>query len=155
MKVLWTTNQLSFATIGGFVGWFLGGCDGLLYALVAFIVIDYITGVMCAVENHDLSSEIGFHGIFRKVLIFMLVGIANIIDVQVIGTGSVLRAAVCFFYISNEGLSILENAAILGLPIPEQLKKVLKQIKNRGGDEKQSDAKKTTRRKTNDSKDDN
>ena len=147
MRVLWTTNQLSFAAIGGFVGWFLGGCDGLLYALIAFIVIDYITGVMCAIENHELSSEIGFKGISRKVLIFLLVGIANIVDVDVIGTGSVLRAAVCFFYISNEGLSILENAAILGLPIPEQLKKVLKQIKNRGGDEKQADAKNTTRRK--------
>ena len=77
----------------------------------------------------------------------MLVGIANIVDVQVIGTGSVLRAAVCFFYISNEGLSILENAATLGLPIPEQLKKVLKQIKNRGGDEKSTEVKKRTRGK--------
>ena len=147
MKELWTTNQLSFATIGGFIGWFLGGCDGLLYALLAFIIIDYITGVMCAIENRELSSEIGFKGISRKVLIFLLVGIANVVDVQVIGTGSVLRAAVCFFYISNEGLSILENAAILGLPIPEQLKKVLKQIKNRGGNEKQTDSKKTTGRK--------
>ena len=143
MKVLWNMNQLSFAAIGGFIGWFLGGCDGLLYALIAFVVIDYITGVMCAIENHELSSEIGFHGIFRKVLIFMLVGIANIVDVQVIGTGSVLRAAVC----SNEGLSILENAATLGLPIPEQLKKVLKQIKNRGGDEKQTETKKTRGKK--------
>ena len=147
MKELWTTNQLSFATIGGFIGWFLGGCDGLLYALLAFIIIDYITGVMCAIENRELSSEIGFKGISRKVLIFLLVGIANVVDVQVIGTGSVLRAAVCFFYISNEGLSILENAAILGLPIPEQLKKVLKQIKNRGSNEKQTDSKKTTGRK--------
>ena len=102
---------------------------------------------MCAIVNHDLSSEIGFKGISRKVLVFLLVGIANIVDVQVIGTGSVLRAAVCFFYISNEGLSILENAAILGLPIPEQLKKVLKQIKNRGGDERQEKTKKTTTRR--------
>ena len=86
MKILWNMNQISFAAIGGFIGWFLGGCDGLLYALLVFIIIDYITGVMCAIENHELSSEIGFHGIFRKVLIFMLVGIANIVDVQVIGT---------------------------------------------------------------------
>ena len=155
MKVLWTSNQLSFAAIGGFIGWFLGGCDGLLYALLAFVVIDYITGVMCAIENHDLSSEIGFHGICRKVLIFLLVGIANIVDVQVIGTGSVLRAAVCFFYISNEGLSILENAAILGLPIPEQLKKVLKQIKNRDGNEKTDNAKSRKGKKNDNSKDDN
>ena len=136
MKILWTTNQLSFATIGGFIGWFLGGFDGLLYALLAFIIIDYITGVLCAIENHELSSEVGFKGVTRKCMIILLVGIANIVDIDVIGTGSVLRAAVCFFYISNEGLSILENAAILGLPIPEQLKKVLKQIKNRAGNEK-------------------
>ena len=136
MKILWTTNQLSFATIGGFIGWFLGGCDGLLYALLAFIVIDYITGVLCAIENHELSSEVGFKGVTRKCMIILLVGIANIVDINVIGTGSVLRATVCFFYISNEGLSILENAAILGLPIPDQLKKVLKQIKNRAGNEK-------------------
>ena len=136
MKILWTTNQLSFATIGGFIGWFLGGFDGLLYALLAFIVIDYITGVLCAIENHELSSEVGFKGVTRKCMIILLVGIANIVDIDVIGTGSVLRAAVCFFYISNEGLSILENAAILGLPIPEQLRKVLKQIKNRAGNEK-------------------
>ena len=147
MKVLWNMNQISFAAIGGFIGWFWGGADGLFYALITFIVVDYITGVMCAIEKHNLSSEIGFHGIFRKVLILLLVGIANIVDVHVIGTGSVLRAAVCFFYISNEGLSILENAAILGLPIPEQLKKVLKQIKNRCGDEKQTETKKTTRGK--------
>ena len=136
MKILWTTNQLSFATIGGFIGWFLGGFDGLLYALFAFIVIDYITGVLCAIENHELSSEVGFKGVTKKCMIILLVGIANIVDINVIGTGSVLRATVCFFYISNEGLSILENAAILGLPIPEQLKKVLKQIKNRAGNEK-------------------
>ena len=147
MKELWTMNQISFAAIGGFVGWFLGGCDGLLYALLAFVVIDYITGVMCAILNRELSSEVGFKGLFRKVLIFLLVGIANIVDADVIGTGSVLRAAVCFFYLSNEGLSILENAAILGLPIPEQLKKVLKQIKNRDGSERQNAVKKTTRRK--------
>ena len=133
MKVLWNMNQLSFAAIGGFIGWFLGGCDGLLYALLAFVVIDYITGVMCAIENHDLSSEIGFHGICRKVLIFLLVGIANIVDMQLIGNGSVLRTAVIFFYISNEGLSIVENAAVLGLPIPNELRNVLKQLRGKNG----------------------
>ena len=133
MKVLWTSNQISFAAIGGFIGWFLGGCDGLLYALLAFVVIDYITGVMCAIENHDLSSEIGFHGICRKVLIFLLVGIANIVDMQLISNGSVLRTAVIFFYISNEGLSIVENAAILGLPIPNELRNVLKQLRGKNG----------------------
>ena len=130
MKVLWNVNQLSFATIGGFIGWFWGGCDGLIYALITFVVIDYITGVMCAIVSKNLSSEIGFKGLFRKVLIFMLVGIANVIDMQIIGAGSALRVAVIFFYLSNEGISILENAAFLGVPIPDELKKVLKQIKN-------------------------
>ena len=101
MKEFWNTIQLIFSAVGGWLGYFLGGCDGLLYALIAFVVIDYITGVMCAIINKQLSSEVGFKGIFRKVLIFLLVGIANIIDVQVIGTGAVLRTAVIFFYISN------------------------------------------------------
>ena len=117
--------------MGGWLGYFLGGCDGLLYALVAFVVIDYITGVMCAIINRELSSAVGFKGIFRKVLIFLLVGIANIIDVQVIGTGAVLRTAVIFFYISNEGVSLLENAGHLGLPIPEKIKTVLEQLHDR------------------------
>ena len=114
MKEFWNTIQLIFSAVGGWLGYFLGGCDGLLYALIAFVVIDYITGVMCAIINRELSSAVGFKGIFRKVLIFLLVGIANIIDVQVIGTGAVLRTAVIFFYISNEGVSLLENAGHLG-----------------------------------------
>ena len=124
-------QQLIFSAVGGWLGYFLGGCDGLLYALIAFVVIDYITGVMCAIINKQLSSEVGFKGIFRKVLIFLLVGIANIIDVQVIGTGAVLRTAVIFFYISNEGVSLLENAGHLGLPIPEKIKTVLEQLHDR------------------------
>ena len=138
MKEFWTTIQVVLAAIGGWLGWFLGGCDGLLYALLAFVVIDYITGVMCAVVDHTLSSAVGFKGICRKVLIFALVGIGHILDTQVIGSGSVLRTAVIFFYISNEGVSLVENAAHLGLPIPEKLKAVLEQLHDRsekGGDE--------------------
>lgn len=131
MKQFWNTIQLVFSALGGWIGYFLGGCDGLLYALIVFVVIDYITGVMCAIINKQLSSEVGFKGIFRKVLIFLLVGIANIIDVQVIGTGAVLRTAVIFFYISNEGVSLLENAGHLGLPIPEKIKTVLEQLHDR------------------------
>ena len=101
MKEFWNTIQFIFTAVGGWLGYFLGGCDGLLYALIAFVAIDYITGVMCAVIDRKLSSAVGFKGIFRKVLIFLLVGIANIIDVQVVGTGAVLRTAVIFFYISN------------------------------------------------------
>ena len=131
MKEFWNTVQMVFAAVGGWLGWFLGGCDGLLYALLAFVGIDYITGVMCAVVDKKLSSAVGFKGICRKVLIFLLVGIANVLDVQVIGNGSVLRTAVIFFYIANEGLSLTENAAHLGLPIPEKLKEVLEQLHDR------------------------
>ena len=131
MKEFWNTIQLIFTAVGGWLGYFLGGCDGLLYALIAFVVIDYITGVMCAIIDKKLSSAVGFKGIFRKVLIFLLVGIANIIDVQVIGNGAVLRTAVIFFYISNEGVSLLENAGHLGLPIPEKIKTVLEQLHDR------------------------
>ena len=131
MKEFWNVIQLVFTAIGGWLGWFLGGCDGLLYALIAFVTIDYITGVMCAVIDHSLSSEVGAKGIFKKVLIFLLVGIGHIIDTQVIGSGSVLRTAVIFFYISNEGVSLVENAAHLGLPIPTKLKDVLEQLHDR------------------------
>ena len=131
MKEFWNTIQLIFAAVGGWLGYFLGGFDGLLYALLAFVVLDYITGVMCAIADKTLSSNVGFKGICRKVLIFLLVGVANILDVHVIGTGSVLRTAVIFFYISNEGVSLTENAAHLGLPVPEKLKAVLEQLHNR------------------------
>src|SRR5574344_400973 len=141
MKEFWNTIQFVFAGIGGWLGYFLGGCDGLLYALIAFVVVDYITGVMCAVSDHTLSSEVGFKGICRKVLIFLLVGIANILDMQVIGTGSVLRTAIIFFYISNEGISLLENAGHRGLPIPTKLKDVLAQLHDRSeeGDEEHNE----------------
>ena len=131
MKEVWNMIQMVFAAIGGWLGWFLGGCDGLLIALVVFVAIDYVTGVMCAVSDKKLSSEVGFKGICRKVLIFLLVGIANILDVQVIGTGSVLRTAVIFFYLSNEGVSLLENSAHLGLPVPEKMKDILAQLHDR------------------------
>ena len=131
MKEFWTTIQVVFAAIGSWLGWFLGGCDGLLYALLAFVVIDYITGIMCAVVDKKLSSAVGFKGIFKKVLIFALVGVGHILDTRVIGSGSVLRTAVIFFYLSNEGVSLLENATYLGLPIPQKLKSVLEQLHDR------------------------
>ena len=131
MKEFWNLCQFLFTAAGGWLGYFLGGCDGLLLALVLFAVADYITGVMCAVADRKLSSEVGFKGICRKVIIFMLVGVAHVIDVNVIATGSVLRTAVIFFYLSNEGVSLLENAGHLGLPIPEKLKIVLEQLHDR------------------------
>ena len=135
MKEFWNMIQVVFTMLGGWIGYFVGGCDGLLYALLAFVVIDYITGMMCAIADRKLSSEVGFKGICRKVLIFLLVGIANVLDVNVIGTGSVLRTAVIFFYISNEGVSLLENAAHLGLPVPEKIKIVLEQLHDRAESE--------------------
>lgn len=138
MKEFWNTIQLVFAAVGGWLGWFLGGCDGLLYALLAFAAVDYITGIMGAVVDKKLSSAVGFKGIFKKVLIFTLVGIANIVDVQVLETPGVLRTAVIFFYLSNEGISFLENAGHLGLPIPEKLKDVLEQLHDKGGNDNES-----------------
>ena len=139
MKEFWNMIQIIFTAVGGWLGYFLGGCDGLLIALVVFAVTDYITGVMCAIADKKLSSEIGFKGICRKVIIFMLVGIAHVLDSNVIATGSVLRTAVIFFYLSNEGVSLLENAAHLGLPVPEKLKDVLEQLHDRAEKEKEEE----------------
>ena len=139
MKEFWNMIQIIFTAVGGWLGYFLGGCDGLLIALVVFAVTDYITGVMCAIADKKLSSEIGFKGICRQVIIFMLVGIAHVLDVNVIATGSVLRTAVIFFYLSNEGVSLLENAAHLGLPVPEKLKDVLEQLHDRAEKEKEEE----------------
>lgn len=135
MKEFWNTIQVIFAAIGGWLGYFLGGCDGLLIALIIFVVCDYITGVLCAISDKKLSSAVGFKGICRKVLIFILVGIANILDIHVLDHEGVLRTAIIFFYISNEGLSLTENAAHLGLPIPGKLKDVLEQLHDRSDKE--------------------
>lgn len=128
MKDIMNAIQIVIAGVGGYLGYFLGGLDGFLYALIAFVVIDYLTGIMVAVLEKKLSSEVGFRGIFKKVLIFSLVAIAHIIDSQIIQTGSAIRTAVIFFYLSNEGISIVENATKIGLPIPEKLKVVLAQL---------------------------
>lgn len=136
LKNIWNGIQVAFTALGGFLGWFLGGADGFLFALIAFVVIDYLTGVMCAIANKNLSSEVGFKGICRKVLIFILVGVGNIVDVHVLQNGSVLRTAVIFFYLSNEGISLLENAGRLGLPIPQKLKDILAQLHDKGGNDK-------------------
>lgn len=129
MKQVISTLQYAFAGIGGFMGWFLGGLDGFLYALIVFVVVDYITGLMAAFIQKKLSSETGFKGICKKVAIFCLVGVGHILDAQVIGAGSVLRTAVIFFYLSNEGISIIENVAIIGLPVPQKLIDVLEQLR--------------------------
>ena len=133
MRDFWTMMKTAFAAVGAWLGYFLGGNDGLLYALLVFVIVDYITGVMCAIEDRKLSSSVGFRGLCRKVLTFLLVGIAQVLDVHVLNQPGVLRTAVIFWAIANNGLSILENAAHLGLPVPEQLKQVLEQLHDRAG----------------------
>lgn len=141
MREFWNGVQAVFTAVGGWLGYYLGGCDGLLIALIVFVATDYITGVMCAVVDKKLSSAVGFRGIFKKVLIFALVGLGHILDTRVIGAGSVLRTAVIFFYLSNEGLSLIENAAHLGLPVPNKLKDVLEQLHKRSEKEVDSNDK--------------
>lgn len=136
MKDLWNCIQIIFAVAGGWLGYYLGGLDSILYMLLTFMAADYVTGVLCAISNKKLSSQAGFKGICRKVLILLMVGIANVIDVQIIKSGSGMRSTVIFFYISNEGISILENAGKLGLPIPERLKSILEQIHDHDPDSK-------------------
>lgn len=136
MKQIISTMQYVFAGVGGFMGWFLGGLDGFLYALIMFVAIDYLTGLMAAYVQKKISSEVGFRGICRKVAIFCLVGVGHVLDTQVIQNGSVLRTAVIFFYLSNEGISIMENIAIIGLPVPKKLKDVLEQLRD---DEKEGE----------------
>ena len=128
IDLIWTKVQIAITAIGGWLGYFLGGMDGLLIALLVFAVLDYVTGIMCAIADKKLSSAVGFRGICRKVLIFALVGVGHVLDTHVVGTGSALRSAVICFYLSNEGISLLENAAHLGLPIPEKLKAILEQL---------------------------
>ena len=136
IDLLWAKIQVAITAIGGWIGWFLGGVDGMLIALIVLMALDYISGVMCAIEDKKLSSAVGFKGIAKKVLILMLVGVANILDTNVVGGGAVLRGAVICFYLSNDGLSLLENAAYLGLPIPDKLREILAQLHNRSEKEK-------------------
>jgi len=136
MKEVWNTARTLVAALGGAIGWFFGETDGFFFALIAFVVLDYITGLMCAILNKTLSGEVGFRGICKKLAVFIMVGIAHLLDAEVFGTGSVLRTAILFFYLSNEGISILENCGRLGLPIPQKLKDVLAQLKTKSEDEK-------------------
>lgn len=126
--------QVVFSVLGAFFGWFFGEDDGFLYVLIAFVIIDYITGVINALVTKALSSEIGFKGICKKVLIFILVGVAHLIDLFILQEGTAIRTAVIFFYLANEGISILENSTKLGLPIPKKLKKILSQINKKSGE---------------------
>lgn len=140
---VWKSIQAALAMVGGALGYFLGGLDGLLIVLLVFMLIDYITGIMCAIKEGTISSKAGFNGICKKILILVLVGMSNMLDIYVLQTGSMLRTAALFFYISNEGVSILENAGKLGLPIPSKIKNVLAQLHDKAED-KSSDTEHTT-----------
>jgi len=129
LQTAWNTFQFLLSAVGGFIGYYVGGLDGLLYALIAFVTVDYLTGVLRAAFEKNLSSRIGAKGIVKKVVIFLIVGIANISDIYLLGGGSALRTATILFYCSNEGISLLENAAALGLPIPQPIRDALTQIK--------------------------
>ncbi|MBY4973838.1 phage holin family protein [Streptococcus suis] len=131
MKELLTLNKILFSMIGGLIGSLFGELDGILYALLVFIIIDYLTGIFAAVIEKQLSSSIGFRGIFKKIAILFLVSLGHMIDTAIIKQGGTIRTMVIFFYLSNEGLSILENTVRIGLPIPEKLQAILKQINER------------------------
>ena len=128
IDLIWAKIQIAVTALGGWLGYFLGGLDGLMIALIVMMTLDYISGVMCAIIDRKLSSAVGFKGVCKKVFILMLVGVAHIIDLHVVGTGSALRGAVICFYMSNEGLSLLENATHIGLPIPDKLREILAQL---------------------------
>ncbi|MGI6786530.1 MAG: phage holin family protein [Gleimia sp.] len=125
MKILWYMFQGTFTTTGAALGYYLGGLDGLIYALIGFVIVDYITGVLAAITERRVSSAIGFRGISRKILIFALIGLAHLLDMHVIGTPGALRTATVVFYLSNEGISVIENATRLGLPVPDQMRRAL------------------------------
>ena len=139
IDLIWTKIQIAITALGGWLGYFLGGMDGLMIALIVLMTLDYISGVMCAIIDKKLSSAVGFKGICKKVFILMLVGVAHIIDLHVVGTGSALRGAVICFYMSNEGLSLLENSAHVGLPIPDKLKDILSQLHDKDRKEEPTD----------------
>lgn len=144
MQIGWLWFQAFAAALGGFLGWYLGGMDSVLYALIVFVIVDYVTGVLSAIHDKSVSSKIGSRGISKKVMIFLLVGIAHMVDSQVIGHDSVLRTAVIFFYLTNEGISILENAAHLGLPVPTRLKDVLARLHGDKEEEKEKELERET-----------
>lgn len=139
IDIVWAKVQMAFTAIGGWIGYFVGGVDGLMTALLIFMVLDYVTGLMCAIADKKLSSSVGFKGICKKVLIIMLVGVAHVVDLHVVGTGDALRSAVVCFYLSNEGVSMLENAAHLGLPVPDKLKGILAQLHGRMDEQQEGD----------------
>lgn len=132
MDQIGTWTRSVAAVLGGLVGWLFGTLDGFFYTLITFVVLDYVTGVIAAAIEKKLNSEVGFKGIAKKIAIFVLVALAHVIDRELFHESAVLRTAVIFFYLSNEGLSILENVTRIGLPVPAKFKEVLEQLQHKG-----------------------
>lgn len=127
------------ATCASLFAFLYGDITPLFWAVLAFMVLDYITGVIVAITKHELSSEIGFKGLAKKFLILIFIALAHILDVNVLNTFAVLQSAVMMFFIANEGISLVENAAKLGLPIPSKFLDILKQLKKQGEAEKEEE----------------
>ncbi len=120
------------AACGAVFGFLYGEVTGLFWALISFMALDYITGVVVAVIQKKLSSQTGFKGLAKKFVILIFVAMGHITDTFVLSGTPALMSAVMLFYMANEGISITENAARLGLPVPEKLVGVLEQLKAKG-----------------------
>ncbi|CEG26021.1 phage holin family protein [Bacillus sp. B-jedd] len=122
--------KFGFTTVGGVFGYLFGGWSPLLQILLAFVIIDYLTGLIASGTEGKLSSKIGFRGIAKKVMIFCLIAVAHLVD-RALGDGNMVRDALIFFYLGNELLSIIENAGRTGLPVPDQIKSAVDVLKGR------------------------
>ena len=138
---IWSVVQAASAAIGAALGYFIGGLDGALYALIAFVCADYLTGVFAAFIRKELSSEIGAKGILKKVTIFIVIGVGNLADIYLLNDGSALRTATIFFYAANELVSLIENCATIGLPVPQVIRDALTQIKRKSGEKPEENRK--------------
>ncbi|MGN0688533.1 MAG: holin family protein [Oscillospiraceae bacterium] len=118
------------AALGAVIGFLYGEINGLFIAIIALMALDYITGIMCAVSTKTLSSEVGFKGLVKKLMILVIIAVGHLVDAYIIGTGSAFMTAVILFFAANEGISIIENAAALGLPVPKKLRNVLEQLRS-------------------------
>lgn len=123
--------EVLVAFSGGILGWLFGGLDSLIYALIAFVIIDYVTGILLAFQKKKISSAIGFIGIAKKIMMFALIAVGNVIDQYVIKSGSTLRTMLIMFYLANEGISIIENAGSMGVPFPQKLKDAIQQLQEK------------------------
>lgn len=128
LNEIWDLARAFFSLLGCYLSFTLGGLDKFLYALIFMMVIDYITGVINAIVEKKLNSDVGFKGILKKFMILVIVSIANVLDNVILDTHEVLRTSIIFFYMANEGISLLENASRIGLPVPDKIKQILEQL---------------------------